>query len=241
MPEIRILESPVELAHAGARIIISTAQDRITKTDRFVMAISGGSSPGVMHKLLTTEPYLSEIQWNKTHIFWVDDRCVPEDSPFSNYGSAKREFLDQVPIPIEHVHSMPTELPPEEGAVRYQRELMSFFHLKEGELPALDLTLLGIGPDGHTASLFPGHNALNEIKRMVVYVKGGNPDIYRLTLTFPVLNNAEKTVFFVSGRGKAEIVERILKHEEKMLPARMVQPLSGELIWLLDRDAAALL
>ncbi|MFC1867544.1 6-phosphogluconolactonase [Thermodesulfobacteriota bacterium] len=238
-PQIVIMENPADLARAGARILTSTSKERITKTGRFVMAISGGSSPGPMHKLLTKEPYLSEIQWSKTHIFWVDDRCVPENNPFSNYGTARREFLDLVPIPSGQAHNMPTELSPEEGARSYQKELIRFFQLKEDECPTFDLIFLGIGPDGHTASLFPGHRALKERKKLVISVKGGNPYLNRLTMTCSVLNNAGKIVFIAFGKGKAEILKSVFKQGEKSLPAQIVHPISGELIWLLDREAAS--
>jgi 6-phosphogluconolactonase len=189
--------------------------------------------------MLAKEPYRSQIPWDKTHIFWVDERCVPEDNPASNYGEAKKDFLDQVPIPGENIHPMPGDASPEDGAIKYQQELIDFFQQGDGEFPVFDLILLGIGMDGHTASLFPGQRALEEKTKLIVAVKGGDPDINRLTMTYPVINRARQILFLVSGKRKAAVVKAILEEGKALLPARYVHPLKGKLIWLLDRDSAS--
>jgi 6-phosphogluconolactonase len=181
------------------------------------------------------------MPWDKTHLFWVDERCVTGDSPLSNYGSARKDFIDAVSIPEAQIHPMPGGDPPNRGAYRYQSELMISFHLKEGEFPLFDLIFLGVGSDGHTGSLFPGQNALNETRRAVVSVKGGDPDIARVTLTYPVLNRSGRTVFLVSGRKKASVLKGILDRDDRELPARKIRPVNGHLTWLLDREAASLL
>ncbi len=239
--QILIKNNSSELAFAGASLIVSAANESLGEKGKFAMAVSGGSTPRPMHRLLVKEPYLSGIPWRNTHIFWVDERCVPEEDPDSNYGAAKRDFLDLVPISSDQIHYMPGELPPDEGARRYVKEIIEFFQLKDNEFPIFDLVLLGMGADGHTASLFPGHRALEERERLVVSLRGGNPDVYRLTLTLPVINNAKKILFLVSGKEKSGILKEVFKEGPKILPAQRIQPVDGELIWLIDRQAASLL
>ena len=144
-------------------------------------------------------------------------------------------------MPVEQIHPMPGEIAPEEGARQYRDLLSDRFKLEKGQFPIFDLIFLGIGADGHTASLFPGQGALDERARSVVAVKGGNPDVSRLTLTYPVLNRGAEIVFLVSGRGKAGILQTIFENGESRLPARRISPVDGTLTWLIDRDAAALL
>jgi len=240
--QIIIIESGfTDLARKGAKIFSQAAKESIEKRGRFAVAISGGSTPRSMHSMLGEEPFYSDIPWDKTDIFWADERCVPNNHPDSNFGAAKKDFLDRVPIPKGHIHPLQGDLSPEEGALWYQQKLIKFFQRKEDEFPLFDLIFLGIGTDGHTASLFPGQSALNEMKRWVVAVKGGNPDVNRLTLTFPVINRGKQIVFMISGKKKASVVKTALKGIQSGLPAQLVQPLKGTLIWLLDREAASLL
>jgi len=239
--EIIVKDNPTHLAQTAATIFSGTARTSVSEKERFVVAISGGSTPRTMHRMLAQEPYRSEIPWDKTHIFWVDDRCVPVNDRASNYGAVKKDLLERIPIPGEQIHPMPGEAPPEDGAIKYQGVLMNFFQLEEGQFPIFDLIFLGMGPDGHTASLFPGQRALNEKKRLVVAVKGGSPDVNRLTMTYPVLNRAGQIVFLVSGKGKCEILKTAFENREARLPAQKIRPINGGLIWLLDRDAASLL
>ena len=227
------------MAKKGAEIFSQAAKKSVETRGRFVVAISGGSTPRNMHRLLGEEPFLSDIPWDKTDIFWVDERCVPADDLHGNFGTAKKDFLERVPIPEAQVHPMPGEIYPEKGAINYQQELLKFFNTGAGEFPVFDLIFLGVGTDGHTASLFPGQGSLDEKERLVVPVKGGNPNMSRLTMTYPLLNRAENIVFMVSGRAKASIIKSIIEDNEPVLPARMITPLTGELIWLLDREAAS--
>jgi 6-phosphogluconolactonase len=240
-PRIIVENNPNDLARRGADIFAATAQDAVKGAGRFMVAISGGATPRSMHRLFAEEPYTSKIPWDKTCLFWVDERCVPENDEASNYGAAKRDFIERVPIPDEHVHPMPAEALPEKGAETYQKILQTSFHLNEGDLPVFDLIFLGIGTDGHTASMFPGQKALEERERLVVALKGGAPKVNRLTLTYPVLNASEQVIFLVSGKGKAEILKRIFEGQRGLLPAQQVNPTSGGIHWLLDRDAASLL
>ena len=240
-PEIIIADDPTQLAETAANIFTSTAKDCVDQKNFFSVAISGGSTPRNMNRMLAQEPYSSSIAWEKTHIFWVDERCVAVDDPASNYGMARKDFLDQIPIPVDHVHPMPREAAPEEGAKNYQNELKTFFRSTKGESPAFDLILLGIGTDGHTASLFPATPSAALSKEWVIAVKGGRPDVYRLTLTYDVLNRAEKICFLVSGENKAPVVKTIFDDKQAGLPAQKVQPLNGRLTWLMDRQASSLL
>lgn len=238
---IIIEPNATQLTKKGAELFSQAARKSVEARGRFSVAVSGGSTPRNMHRLLGEEPFLSDIQWDKTDIFWVDERCVPENDPASSYGAAKKDFIDRVPIPEAHVHPMPGEIDPLKGAFIYQQELLTFFKPAEGAIPVFDLIFLGLGTDGHTASLFPGQSSLDEKERLVVPVKGGHPDLSRLTMTHIVLNQAVKVVFVVSGREKASIIKSIIEDKASVLPARMITPLTGELIWLLDREAASLL
>jgi 6-phosphogluconolactonase len=229
------------LARRGAEIFSKAANKSFKIRGRFVVAISGGSTPRDLHRTLGEEPFRSNIPWEKTDIFWVDERFVPENDPASNYGAAMEDFLKRVPIPKAQIHPMPSEGNPEKSALNYQQELLKIFKVRAGKFPVFDLILLGIGTDGHTASLFPGQSALKEKIKWVVAVMGGNPNVSRLTMTYPLLNQAERIVFIASGREKAPILKAVLEDTKSRLPARMITPLTGELIWLLDQEAASLL
>lgn len=236
-----IIEDNTDWALWAADLFSKNARDCVTKQGRFVVALSGGSTPRPVHRLLGQEPYCSHIPWYGTHIFWVDERCVRETNPASNFGAAKADFLDHIPIPATQIHPMPAEAFPEDGAKQYEQELKNFFGSDERCLPIFDLIFLGIGQDGHTASLFPGQRAVDEWEKWVVAVKGGNPNVSRLTMTFPVLNHAKQIVFLVSGKGKALVIKAIFEESNPPLPAQGVQPVSGRLMWLMDQEASSLL
>jgi len=229
---------PSALAQRGAAIFSQLARTSVALRGRFAVALSGGSTPRPMHRMLHEEPYFSIIPWNRTHIFWVDERCVPADDLASNYGAARADLLDRVPVLPDQVHPMPMDLPPRAGATAYQKELVRFFQSPPSEIPVFDLICLGIGTDGHTASLFPGQGALRERERLVVPVRGGDPLVDRLTMTLPLLNNAGEIVFLVSGKKKAPILRSILEGAPMQYPAQMIRPVHGRLTWLLDREAA---
>ncbi|MEW6671244.1 MAG: 6-phosphogluconolactonase [Thermodesulfobacteriota bacterium] len=241
MSKTIIKDHPEEIVRVGAEIVRKAAGYAVAHRGRFTMALSGGTTPRPMHRLLAEDPYRSDIPWRHTHIFWVDERLVPADHPDSNLGLARKDLLDHVPLPAANIHPMPTENTPAQGALEYRRQLGEFFKPAPGRLPALDLICLGVGSDGHVASLFPGPPADDAGDAWVISVRGGSPDIGRLTLTFPVLNSAGQLFFLVSGKNKAAIVKTILEEPSAGLPAQHVQPYSRNLIWLLDRAAASLL
>ncbi len=239
--DIIVVENIERLAIKGAVIFCRAANAHLGQNGRFSVAISGGSTPRAMHRLLAQKPYVKEIPWQGTHIFWVDERMVPFEHSASNFGTAKKDFLEKIPIPKGNIHPMPALTIPEEGVGRYQNELNTFFQPGDNVWPVFDLIFLGIGSDGHIASLFPQVSLPSREKRWVLLVKGGTPDVFRLTLTYPLLNHARQVVFLVSGNEKAEIVKRILVKREKHLPAVKIMPKSGKLVWILDREAASLL
>jgi len=239
--QIIIAADADDLACRAAELFKNAARAYVDQKGRFVAALSGGSTPRGMYRLLASPPALTEVPWEHTHLFWVDERCVAPSDPESNLGTAWRDLLRYLSLPPENIHIVRGDFPPEEAADEYQMELTWFFQLGEGEFPIFDLIFLGMGKDGHTASLFPGQSGLHEESRLAMAVKGGTPDVYRTTLTFPVLNRARRIVFLVAGMDKAETVKALLEGAQPDLPAAKIKPLQGEVIWLLDQEAAYLL
>lgn len=215
------------------------AHREIQKNGHFLAALSGGQTPRPVHGRLAERPHESDDFWDFTHLFWVDERCVPETDPVSNWGAAQKDFLKQVPIPRAQLYPMPGTLPPEQGALQYEKTLERVFDLTRAEFPRFDLIFLGVGTDGHVASLFPGDKSLIEAKRRVIAVKGGNPNVRRLTMTLPVLNNAKHIVFLVSGTKKCDIIARLFKDGSWGLPAGRICPPAGQVTWILDKGAAS--
>jgi len=230
-----------QLAAKGAEIVCKTAKETVDRQGRFAVAVSGGSTPRAMHRLMSQEPYLSDIPWQKTHVFMVDERMVAFEHPDSNFGAAQKDFLGKIPIPKKQIHPMPTVALPEEGVALYQTELDNFFRDFGGNDPVFDLIILGIGKDGHIASLFPGQPIIENTNRWVLSVKGGQPDVLRLTLNYHVLNSAKHILFLASGSGKAAIVKTLFEGSQVSLPAAKIKSLNGKVTWLLDRSAASLL
>jgi 6-phosphogluconolactonase len=239
--KIIIKDDPILLAKQAAEIFVAGARRSVGKRGRFAVAISGGSTPRRMHKILAREPYILNIPWGKTHIFWVDERCVPQDSHESNYGTAKRGFIDEVPIPQTQVHWITCEPSPQMSAKKYQKILSDFFSFGSTRIPRFDLIYLGMGADGHIASLFPGQKTLYENEKLVTAVKGGDPNVSRISMTLPLLNQARHIVFLITGEEKARTVQTVLEDRKIRLPAKKIQPQNGRLTWLLDRGAASLL
>jgi 6-phosphogluconolactonase len=239
--DIHVMEDPDKLAISAVRIFIQLAKQALDQSRHYNVSISGGSTPRLMHRMLAHKPYVSEMPWEGLHLFWVDERCVPVSDQASNYGTVKKDMLDDLSLSPQQVHPMPGEKDPAEGALSYEKELTRHFEIQAGEFPGFDLIILGVGPDGHTASLFPGQSSLDEKQRLVLDVKGGDPDVNRLTLTLPVINQAKKILVLISGRGKAEIVKSIFQDKKTGLPIQRIQPEEGEMIWLLDKEAVSLL
>ena len=235
---IIVEENQEALSEKGAGLFEQKTIEAVEKKGSSYVALSGGSTPREMHRRLASR---SSIPWQGVHLFWGDERCVPVGDPASNYGTAWEDFLQKVPMPAERIHPMPGHMAPEQGALSYERELKRLFDLRRGYFPLFDLVFLGLGKDGHTASLFPGQESLDERKSLVVAVKGGDPDVDRLSLTFPVINQAREVILMVSGREKAEVVKAVIEAGDPRLPASRIRPASGMLTWLLDREAASML
>jgi 6-phosphogluconolactonase len=240
---IRVFADVQALSEAAAQEWVRCAGEAVAARGRFTIALSGGSTPKRLYQLLTKEPFRSQLDWGRIEIFWGDERCVPPDHPDSNYRMTREAMLDHLPIPAEHIHRMEAERSDLDAAARdYQDVLARVFYGKSTgpEPPALDLVLLGMGPDGHTASLFPHTDALRETLRWVVpnHVPQLNTD--RLTMTRPILNRAREVLFLVAGADKAERLTEVLAGpaDPDRLPSQSIQP-SGQLVWFIDRAAAA--
>ena len=233
---INIFDTPEELAEAAARGFVERAAAAIAERGRFAVALAGGSTPKSTYEILARD-HANAVDWPNVHVFFGDERTVPPDHEDSNYRTAREALLDHVPV--GSVHPMRGELPPEEAAASYEEDLRAFF----GEdPPALNLIMLGIGGDGHTASLFPETSALEVTDRLVVANPVPKLDTTRITLTVPVLNAAWEVYFLVAGEDKAEALEEILEGDAdpREYPAKLVQPPGGP-TWMVDRAAAGAL
>lgn len=232
--ETRVLPGPAELAGAAAREFADAATASVADRGRFCVALSGGATPRALHERLTLPPF-RKGPWDRTLLFWGDERCVSPRNPRSNYRMARETLLDPLGISAAQVFRMRGEVPPERAGQLYRTLLDK--HLGPG-IPVFDLIVLGLGDDGHTASLFPGTRALAETRRAAVANWVPHLREWRLTLTYPTINMARRIVFVISGRDKSVVVEKILKKEPgyRKLPASRVRGLS--VVWLLDEEAA---
>lgn len=235
---IWVFENPSELSRAAAEIFTAAAKDAIRARGKFTVALTGGSSPAKLYELLSGPDYRDEVDWQKTFVFWGDERWVPLTDEKSNAGMANKLLLDKVDLPKENIFPMwESGIEPEQYAERYAELL----HNHLGDSGALDLILSGMGDDGHTASLFPGTQVLHEKKKWVAAYYLAPQQMFRITLTAPLLNKARKNVVLVFGANKAQAFDAVIsgqRHPEKY-PSQLLQPVSGELIWLADEAAAA--
>lgn len=236
--DTRIFKDSKALGHAAAEIFVKTASQAIAARGRFLVALSGGSTPSRLYRLLTSEPYLNNIEWGKTFIFWGDERCVSPDDAGSNYHQAHDALLKHMSIPIENILRVKGELDPVEAADDYARTLKKFSN-SGLDWPRLDLVLLGMGEDGHTASLFPGSNVDSSTPTLAVTAHYQGRPANRVTLTPLVFNSARSILFLVTGENKASTLAKVLKgaYKPNPLPAQRIRPNEGEVIWLVD-DAA---
>jgi len=238
-PAVRVFPDLDSLSRAAADFVLSVAGGAIASGSRFCMALSGGSTPRTLYTLLASPPWNESLPWRKTHVFWADERCVPPRHRDSNYGFAFETLLSRVPLPGGNIHRIHGEEGPERAARAYEDELRGAF---PEDMPRFDLVLLGVGEDGHTASLFPGDAALGETKRLALPVLLDESKHSRVTLTLPVLENARKALFLAAGLTKSRIVREIIEEGNPgALPAGLVRPAQGRLLWMLDQEAASLL
>jgi 6-phosphogluconolactonase len=234
------------LIRAAADAVVGAAAAAVGQTGRFVLALSGGSTPRELYRLLAAPAYAARIEWPRTDVFWGDERCVPPDDPASNYRMAREALLDHVAVSADRVHRVRGEEDPHAAAAAYEKTLRHVFATpidRPRVEPAtrFDLVLLGMGGDGHTASLFPGSPGLRERDRWVVADRVNATPPWRVTLTLPVINAATELVFLVAGADKATPLQRVLEgpRAAEPLPAQLVAPTHGRLRWLVDRAAAA--
>ncbi len=236
-----VFDTPEQLATAAAERFVEYEYPFHGEPDRFSVALAGGNTPRRVYELLATERFEHRVEWPQVDLFFGDERCVPPDHPDSNYAMAYEALISKVAIPAKNVHRIIGEGNPGEIATLYENQLRTFF--AGASWPRFDLVLLGLGPDGHTASLFPGSDALNEKSKWVVPAKPPGSKHDRITLTVPVFNHAARVVFLVTGAGKAERLAQVLRPQpgSDPLPAQVIQPVAGSLEWLVDSAAASLL
>jgi len=240
--EVRILDSPEDLFRTAVDEFVRLATDAVRDRGKFSVALSGGSTPKTLYQRLAVLP-AGTVPWDKTYFFWGDERHVPVDHPDSNYRMAFEALLSKVPVPRENIFRVHSEAADANAAAHaYEQTIRSFFQLKAGEFPRFDLILLGTGPDGHTASLFPGSAGLEEKNRLAIANWVEKFQTERLTFTMPVLNHARNVIFLASGHEKAAVLKQILEEDvTPPLPSQLVRPADGRLLWLVDRAAAAAL
>ena len=233
------------LARRAAGELVAAAEQAVAKRGQARIAISGGSTPKAAFQLLADpgQPFLKRMPWEKLDLYWVDERTVPPDHPESNFWLLFVAMLDRDPLKPEQVHRMEGELEPEIAAARYESLLRNTFKLEGAETPRFDLIQLGMGDDGHTASLFPHTEAINEMGRLVTANQVPQKDTWRVTLTWPVINQASSVFFLIGGKNKAELVKEVFTgpRDPERLPSQLIWPSSGILTLILDKDAAALL
>jgi 6-phosphogluconolactonase len=238
-PKIIVLDDAQALHKRAAEEIAHLSGDAICTHAEFTFCLSGGSTPAAVYELLGSR-FLLSVDWNEVHFFWGDERCVPPDNEKSNYAMTQRTMLSKLPVKPSQIHRIRGEDPPTEAARAYEEEIAN--HFGSAGFPRFDLTLMGLGDNSHTASLFPHNPALHETHRIALAVEVDDPtQRHRVTLTAPVFNQAANVIFLVSGASKAQAVWNVLKgpRNPEEFPAQLITPKNGELIWLLDRAAAS--
>lgn len=237
---VKIYADQHTLSQAAARLFAVEARRAVEDHGCFTVLLAGGSTPRAAYELLARQPLRDMVPWESVHLFWGDERHVPPDDPRNNARMARQAFIDHVPVPAPQVHPIPYHPSPRRSAADYEEMLRAAF--PEGP-PRFDLVFLGLGANGHTASIFPGTAAVEERNRWVMEVYVAEEELYRITLTAPVINRATLVAFIVAGEGKASILKETLEGEREpsRIPAQLIEPESGTLLWLVDRDAARLL
>jgi 6-phosphogluconolactonase len=236
--ELHVYKNPDELSYAVAKWIADIIAATLRHQDRFTIALSGGSTPKALHKILAASPYKEQIDWSKLHIFWGDERAVPFTDDRNNAKMAYDTLLNFVPIPPYHIHVMRTDIAPEESAVEYEKILHMYF---DNTALSFDLVLLGMGDDGHTLSLFPGTAAVHEEKAWTIAFFLKAQDMYRITLTKTIVNRAARIAFLTTGTSKAHALKEVQQgaYNPDLYPSQEIRPVKGELHWFVDEAAAS--
>jgi len=237
----RVFSNPADVARAAAELFTSSVVASADARGIARVAISGGTTPKAMFALLASEPFVAHVPWDKLDLYWADERCVPPTDVESNYRMTSETLLSKVPLPADRIHRMEGELNPEVAAARYEAAIRNGFKLEGAETPTFDLVLLGMGDDGHTASLFPHTEALNDMTHIVVANHVPQKDTWRVTLTWPVINQGREVAFLIEGDKKAQVLHEVFQgpYQPETYPSQIIRPASGKLTLLLDTAAAA--
>jgi 6-phosphogluconolactonase len=244
--KVKIFADPQLLARAAVEQFVYIAAQAIQAHGIFTAALSGGSTPHLLYRLLGSEPFSEQVDWLNTHFFWGDERCVPPDHPESNYLKAQKDLLDHIPVLEENIHRIQAELPPQKAAEDYEETLLRFFSSmtdnEDREQASFDLVLLGMGDDGHTASLFPGTEVIHEETHWVKALYVDKLAAWRITLTPAILNRAKHILFLAAGAGKSYTLQRVIygSYQPDRYPAQIIRADNGELVWMVDEAAATL-
>jgi 6-phosphogluconolactonase len=239
MNKVSLFADIESLNKKAAELIVELSRKTIENTGRFSIALSGGKTPALLYNLLAHMPYCEQLQWKNIFVFWSDERCVPPDDEENNSNMARKMLLDHVPIPAENIFAVQVQMPPAKAAIQYGQMLKAFF--KE-DIPAFDLILLGMGADGHTASLFPGTEALwRTSPELAQAVEAPGAKMQRITFTPRLINNAKHILILVTGENKAAVLQKVLedKNKEVPYPAQYIKPVNGKLWWFVDAAAAS--
>jgi 6-phosphogluconolactonase len=233
---IQVCNDPESLSEAAARLFVKRSRRAVQVQNQFSVALAGGHTPERTYQILSQPHFHDQVPWTKVHVFWSDERCVPPDDPRSNAHMAHQALLDRVPIPPDQIHPIRCNQNPQQAAEEYESLLRDFF---AGRSPCFDLILLGLGENGHTASIFPGTLAVEEQKRWVTAVFVAEQAMWRITMTPLLINQAAMVAFLVAGTAKARVLQRVLggPFESYDLPAQLIQPVSGGLDWIVDEAA----
>jgi len=233
---IQVCNDPESLSEAAARLFVKRSRHAVQVQNQFSVALAGGHTPERTYQILSEPPFHDQVPWTKVHVFWSDERCVPPDDPRSNAHMAHQALLDRAPIPPDQIHPIRCNQNPQQAAEEYESLLRDFF---AGRSPCFDLILLGLGENGHTASIFPGTPAVEEQERWVIAVFVAEQAMWRITMTPLLINRAAMVTFLVAGTAKARVLQRVLDgpFEPYDLPAQLIQPVSGGLDWIVDEAA----
>lgn len=236
-PNVQVFSTPEALSEGAAKFIIELAQQSVADKGRCIIALSGGSTPERLFQLFAQSPYNTLLPWQHIYFFWGDERCVPLDDKRNNAYQAKQLLLDKINVPAKNIFRIPTNLSPAEAADQYEESIKQLFG---DEPPRFDLILLGMGDNGHTASLFPHTSVLHEEARMVKEVYIEEVSMYRVTMTAPLINLAHYIVFLVTGANKAAMLKTVLQgaYKPELYPAQLIDPVDGTLLWMVDEAAA---
>lgn len=237
--EIQIFETPGELSDAAATLIVELAAQAIRERGRFLISLSGGSTPEQLYHTLASPPMRDRLPWDKTYVFWGDERCVPMDHPENNAFVARQVLLSKIAIPEENIFPIPVNLTPLGAAKAYEQTISDFFGHDE---PRFDCMLLGMGADAHTASLFPGTMAVHDKAHLVAEQYVEEVQMFRVTMTARLINNSRHIIFLVTGKAKAQALQQVMSapFDPDKYPAQLIRPTNGKLYWLVDKEAAAL-